>query len=833
MYLNGVHIYRNDSPLAPTDISTVYIPRDLLRHGDNVLAVYVSSQNAPNFVDFGLYGEDLPWITVELAAPGTLGQEVLYQANMLSDVQFLRVKGAMNADDWTTIANMANLRGADLSQATATEVPAGQFRNRTDFALIQLPQGLKTIGEYAFHNSRIGGISVPATVTYVGRNAFSGNPLLTTVDIPANSALTGIGVQAFYECRSLKGIALPAGISRLENETFMYCYSLAKAILPPALESIGGYCFYDTYALNTIDLPQTLDVIETAAFANSGLESVELPQNLKSIGHEVFAGCKSMKSALLPATPNIGHRTGWGYDDGIGYYATFINCTALEKVICLSATPPAILNELGAFSGVDRSQVTLVVPAFSIVDYKLDTYWHEFGTIIGGAEPDVLNIGSTLTLNNNRRPSNKVDVLLAEGAALTVGGNAPFEVGTLTLNVNMPANNFGKLLNNSPAMSADQVTTRFYVEGGRWYFITPLHDVNIGDASHDDAEASFVFRYYNGQNRAANGAQGSWQDLTDNTLHAGQGYILQANRNGWMTLPATAAGKSAVMTSDDASAPLTPYTAVNAADADWNFVGNPYPCYYDTYYMEMAAPITVWDYNNWTYRAYSPVDDDYVLRPMEAFFVQKPASLSKIEFPKEGRQMKAEAQRNDETAARRATSSARQLFDIVVTDGTLSDRTRIVVNGKASTAYEPERDAAKFISSTDAPQLYSTDGEGTPMAINERPVERQTAVALTVSTRLPGTFTISLDRGTTGLWLHDSTTGQCVDLSRQSYTFTIAAGTYGQRFTLTLDGSTTGISDRQLSADATKPLFDLQGRRIDSSSTKKGIYLQNGKKVIR
>ena len=119
-----------------------------------------------------------------------------------------------------------------------------------------------------------------------------------------------------------------------------------------------------------------------------------------------------------------------------GYFSNFNYCTSLEKVTCLSATPPAIYSN--PFSYVDRSKVTLVVPAFAVVDYKLDTYWHEFGSIIEGAETEFLNIGSTLTLTNNRRPAKKVDVLLDEGGSLIVGGNAPFEVGALTFTVNTP-----------------------------------------------------------------------------------------------------------------------------------------------------------------------------------------------------------------------------------------------------------------------------------------------------------------------------------------------------------------------------------------------------------
>ncbi len=832
MYLNGVRIYSNSQCLISPEYRSVYIPKELLRTGDNVLALKVSdSGGGEAFADFGLYSLDTSWISVELSSPGTLGQEVLYQAEMLSDVEFIRVKGAMNSDDWNTLKNMANLKGADLSQATASEVPNGQFRDRTGFMYIQLPKGLKTIGEYAFYRTHIGHISIPATVTTIGRYAFSQYdtwPWLRSVDIAAGSALNSIGDHAFYECRSLTAISLPAGMTRIEENTFCNCESLASIVLPPALESIGNWCFEYTHALKSIEFPRTLSSIGVGAFYDSGLESVVLPMNLTALGQEAFRSCKSLKTVELPATPRI-----WNaYDRRYGYHSNFSGCTALETVTCHSATPPII--DYQPFGDVDRSKVTLVVPAFSLVDYKLDDYWHEFGTIVGGAESPMLNISGLLTLTNNRRPENKVDVLLGEDARLTVGGNAPFEVGTLTFTVNRPHDLFGQLLNSAPAMTADHINTRFFAYSRRWYFITPLTDVNVGEVVHDNAEASFVFRYYNGQNRAGNGPQGSWQDLTDNVLHAGQGYIFQTDREGWITMPATTTGKAPALVSDDVSSPLKTYAAANAADASWNFVGNPYPCYYDTYSMELAAPITVWDYDNWTYRAYSPIDDGYVLRPMEAFFVQKPASLAQILFPKEGRLFSAQVERP--AAARSNGNDSRQLFDIMLTDGTRNDLTRVVANPQASVGYEPQCDATKFISTESTLQLFTLDKEGNQLAINERPLAEADAVVMGFTATAPGIYTISLSRGSGKLLLHDAHTGQATDLSQQDYIFTIDEPVISsQRFRLTIGSNeSTSIDaiDAQMGSDATT--YDLQGRpqRSDSSSQRPTINLKQGKKYL-
>ena len=825
-YINGHLIYSNNSKISTTEYKKAFVPSSWLTTGDNILSVYIRNSSNPIYLDFGLYGEDINWLTVDLSSPGSLGREVLYQVDVLGDVEALRVKGTMNSEDFTAISNMANIRALDLSQAKAEAIPNNLLDGHSEFHDVLLPQNLKTIGDNAFRNTKLCNITIPASVSSIGSSVFSGDTYLSEVIFSQNSQLTSIGSYAFQSCTALKSIQLPNGITSLDSQTFRGCTSLSSVVLPATLKSIGEYCFYQTSALKSIDLPQTVTSIYRYAFQQSGLESVVLPLNLDYLGSYAFANCGNIKRAELPATPVLSTE----YSRN-GYYHTFYSCTALEEVVCHSATPPVI--DSAPFASVDVSKVTLVVPAFAIVDYKLSTYWHDFGTIVEGAEPSLLNIRSELTLTNNRRPANKVDVLLGQDGRLTVGGNSPFEVGTMTFTVNTPDKSYGQFVNLDAGINADMVTTSYRVYRNRWYFLTPLHDIDISNISHSDAEAAFVFRYYNGQNRADNGPKDSWQMLTESTIHAGQGYILQTNRDGWLTMPATASGKAAALVSSDVEVALNTYKSANSTDANWNYVGNPYPCYYDTYYMNTAAPITVRDYSNNTYRAYSPIDDNYVLSPMEAFFIQKPEGLSKILFQQEGRQFADKVQRTAESRVNVGAGPvpARQLFDIEITDGTHSDYTRIVLSRQASLEYEPAADASKFFSQESmVPQLYTLDADGQALAINERPVADGT-VRLGLTANTPGSYTIKLSRGTDKLELHDALTGQTTDLSLTAYTFSIdEAGTIDDRFVLVLS-SPSSISSVETKAAGSTRLYDMQGRRILGQPSK-GIYLRDGKKYM-
>ena len=828
-YLNGHEIYNSSNSIAPSECRKIFVSSEWLKTGDNLLAVRCYSNSSyysmeKPYLDFGLYGEDRNWLDVDLATPGSLGREILYQVDVLGDVELLRVKGNMNDDDWTAISNMANVRELDLSQAKAENLPNNLLSGHKEFHSILLPQNLKTIGDNAFRETKLTDISIPASVNRIGSGTFYGDNWLTKVEFPSNSQLTDIGTSAFRGCKALLSVKLPNGITKLEREIFSYCYALSSVILPSALQSIGNSCFFQVSALKNIDFPQTLGSIGVTAFYQAGLESVVLPQNITYLGSQAFSGCRNLKKVELPITAKVSN--GESYSSG-GYYSTFTSCTALEKVVCHSATPPLVANST-PFNEVDLSKVTLEVPAFAVVDYKLSTYWHNFGKIVEGAEPSLLNIGSTLTLTNNRRPVNKVDILLSQDGCLTVGGNAPLEVGTMTFTVNRPNKSYGQLLNQTSAVSADLMETKYRVYANGWYFITPLHDININDISHSDANAAFIFRYYNSENRANNGPKGSWQNLTENVIHSGQGYILQTNREGWITLPATSNGKAAALVSTDAVVALKSYRAANEVDANWNYVGNPYPCYYDTYYMDLAAPITVRDYDNNTYRAYSPIDDNYVLSPMEAFFVQKPDGLSQILFQEEGRQFAPDVQRSAST--RKVINDNRLLFDIEVTDGTHSDFTRLVLSPQASLAYEPAVDVTKFFSQeATVPQLYTLNAEGDALAINQRPVADGIA-RLGLSASVPGTYSIKLSRGPGQLLLFDTITGQTTDISQESYYFSIdEVGIFDQRFVLNL--GTTSIQSVEDMQQQNGHLYDLQGRPVNNLPSK-GIYVKKGKKYV-
>lgn len=749
------------------------------------------------------------WIDVDVATPGSLGVEVLYKVKALQDVEMLRVTGALNADDLATFKQMANLYAADLSGASFSTVPASAFAKMSRLSYITLPEGIEAIGNNAFQSTNLRSITIPASVKQIGNQAFYQSNV-SAVNFAEGSQLSYIGGEAFYNCNWLQELIMPNSVTNLgissnyyygekRSYTFNECTRLKRLVISDAITDIPSYTCNNCKALAELHLPAQLQTIGDYAFyyVNS-LESLEFPETLRTIGKYAFYGLHKCPSVNIPVrTSSIGMQA---FGDGSGlthvelpsnatsYDNTFYSCPNIKTIVCRSATPPAITND--PFSGLTKSAVTLKAPAFAVVNYKLDSYWYQFGNIeelSGEDDPGYWNIAGNLMLTNNRRIDGTPDIDLNYGAALTVGGSAPMTVGTL--NIYMSETNPARMLNSCDAFTADNLNVYFSVNANTWYFITPMADVDLADVTVNSTE-SFVFRYYDGASRAATGTGSSWRNVTDSQLKAGQGYIFQCNTNGVIKFPIAAVAQSQILGIEPVSIELADHASDNAANAGWNYVGNPYPCYYDVYYMDFTAPITVWDSNYNTYKAYSIADDNYVLRPMQAFFVQKPEGVSAIAMHAGGKQLSTAVSRAAKAQANAFDSGcARSIFNLEITSGNLSDGTRVVLNDAASLSYEIACDASKFMSiSPSTPQIYTIDSDGNRLAINERPLT-DGSVRLGVYVPAANTpCTIGVTRTDGKIMLHDSLTGTVTDLTTGSYTFTSEnGGEIDNRFTITLE----------------------------------------------
>lgn len=180
---------------------------------------------------------------------------------------------------------------------------------------ITLPEGLLTIGSYAFAGSKsLTSIIIPDSVTEIGSDAFYYCSALESATLPEN--LTDIGDSLFYQCQKLVSVDIPDSVTRVGEYAFYYCSALESITLPENLITIDHYAFYGCDLLTEIHLPETVTSIGNYAFCCDSLTKINIPASVTSIGNGTFSYCRALESIVLPeGITSIGSKAFYGCDN--------------------------------------------------------------------------------------------------------------------------------------------------------------------------------------------------------------------------------------------------------------------------------------------------------------------------------------------------------------------------------------------------------------------------------------------------------------------------------------------------------------------------------------
>lgn len=771
---------------------------------------------------------------------------------------------------------------------------------RTSLTSVNIPDNVETIEEYAFSNARqLQEVHLPDSLTSLGRYAFSACRSLRTVKIPTK--LKEIPWYTFDGCNSLQSVELHDSITNFGDYSFRNC-NLREITLPKSTTWVGGYAFNGNSNLSKVTLNEGLIDIWAYAFQDTAIDTLNCPSTLRNIYNAAFAGCRNLRQINLNegltrieqyALAN-NKATEIVLPSSLEYCAggAFDDCDSLVTIEVRSVMPPNTGSGC-PLTNSDLTKAVLYVPVWSLAEYQLATGWNQFYTFrTSDFMPQYVKVNKDFyfTLRDELDPDYRPDIELTvtNNQITDSQGNTDYQHGNLTISgrSKLAVNDFSMVL--SPyakysyeqnyyynenyrhlrptslivkgEMRAENVTINLWNATNRWQFVSFPFDVKVSDIVAVDSTTSWVIRGHSGAERAAGNAAAVWQNLSaDDVLQAGKGYIMQCykpnDKNGnydaaqFTVRPlTTTVNRQQIFNADNRTVALEEHLAEFEHNRSWNLIGNPYPSYFDTRFLDFGAPFMVWNSNNQNYEAYSPVDDSYILAPAEAFFVQRPVDQESITFLKDGRQtdryartlveeepasapqrIRADYDSNAHTAAQRT------VFNITLAkDGQQADRTRVVINEAATMQYDLSRDAAKFTGTEPAVSQIFTINGATRYAINERPLNNGQAL-LGLHFGTDGTYTIGLSNQPDGqVTLEDRLTGTKLQLNGTAgYSFTAKAGDSTDRFVLHFDAVATGINAATANeADRNDDTYTLDGRKVNNP-TAPGLYIKGGKKVIK
>ena len=721
-------------------------------------------------------------------------------ASNLTNVMTLKVTGDIDSEDIMFIRNnMVNLHHLDLTDANykASSAEYASGKRTADNSVgglyglkrlrsVKLPTSAKRIEGDALRNCLyLTDITIPEGIERIEngwsdngyKGAFSGCAF-TSITLP--NSLTYIGWYTFRES-GLTSVDLPEGLVEIGKQAFASCSSLTSVTFGPNLKTIGSEAFKSCPNLSTLRLPTSLVSIADNAFQdNSALTELRIPSSVESIGASAFAACSNLRDVYVYVVDPININT----------------------------------NTFSTYGAA-----TLHIPEQCENTYFRNAQWGQFLNMVTFNEPySYFYAKNDVVLNEGERfdavEGGDIDFTGNAGSSITIEGNGDQELGEMDIYTD---NTSSASVIADENLTANRLRFHIPVTANRWRFFCFPFRIALTNII---APGSYVFRYYDGEQRAT-GSTG-WAELPSGTtyLEAGVGYIFQTNQSG--TLKVTVENPDFYWHGNSLTNVLSAYAAQNDQDASWNFVGNPMTNYYDIDDMDYTAPLTIW--NGSSYVAYRPGDDNYQLSPFEAFFVQKPGNGNNPTYHK-GNRMSYNAahaahSKKAKVPHRLTEGNSRYLLNLVLSNGTAEDQTRVVFNENTSKNYEMECDAAKFMSSEQVPQLFSVFGE-TRYAINERP---KGEVMLGFMAPAAGSYTLRAERMDTPVAVKDLVTGITHELANGEYTFESEAGTFENRFVLMAAGGTTTINGIQDNAAETESVYTLDGKLLPNGSAN-GIHI--------
>lgn len=261
-----------------------------------------------------------------------------------------------------------------------TTIGKWAFSGCTGLTTINIPNSVTTIGEYAFYNCcGITEIHIPSSVTTIGKHAFAWCYYLNAITVNADNAyfssydgvlfdksqqklilcpegkkgeynipnsVTTIGYSAFLCCRELTAINIPNSVTTIGSHAFSSCYGLTAINIPNSVTTIGDGAFYNCNELAAITvntnndyfssyegvlfdksqqtiircpegkkgeykIPNSVTTIEANAFEYcSGLTTINIPNSVTTIRNYAFEGCSELATlyfqSILPPTASEG-----------------------------------------------------------------------------------------------------------------------------------------------------------------------------------------------------------------------------------------------------------------------------------------------------------------------------------------------------------------------------------------------------------------------------------------------------------------------------------------------------------------------------------------------
>lgn len=207
-----------------------------------------------------------------------------------SDKTFRVTSIGQNAFNGNTSIQTVNIA------STVTSIKDGAFRGCSNLTSVTIPSNVSSIGDYAFSSAGIQSVYLYSKVSSIGWGAFTNCPNLTSISVESGNSDYGTYNGILYAKDLSTLIACPGGYNGSVNLSGL------------GVEEIGVDAFYGCKNVTSVTLSNKVVVISSQAFRESGIQSIDIPSSVTSIGGLAFYRCPYLKDVTISyEVTKIGH----------------------------------------------------------------------------------------------------------------------------------------------------------------------------------------------------------------------------------------------------------------------------------------------------------------------------------------------------------------------------------------------------------------------------------------------------------------------------------------------------------------------------------------------
>lgn len=245
------------------------------------------------------------------------------------------------ADNFQFFKN--DIGGITISECTSDDTVINVPKKLIDYTV-------KAIGAYAFNGDEdLTSITIPDTVESIGAFAFSKCYALKDISFN-NSNLKELVMGAFQNCDSFVNVDLSkTSITEISDQLFYKCDNLETVILPDTVKSIGYFSFNKCPKLSKVIIPDSVTYIASNAFTDS--ENVEIYCYEESYAH-TYAENNNIPFVLLK---KISYELG---DVDLNDMVDVKDATLIQKYLASITTLDETQVSLADFNGDGQVNIT-------------------------------------------------------------------------------------------------------------------------------------------------------------------------------------------------------------------------------------------------------------------------------------------------------------------------------------------------------------------------------------------------------------------------------------------------------------------------------------------